>query len=282
MNITTTLVSSSSLSFIHMKHLIAFCLLLAMPLAGWSQDVTASYELSRLTGYIRLTHIGDGTCDELTAVIDSIDAKNHTANFVLDLLEADGDYGMPAVDVALQLLSQRQRFAILVGQKSGGAAEQVAMMMQNGKHAVTLGSRTKGGYLADMRYVSNDKYLTQWYDSICRYNIAEKTAREYARLNDVKAKYHNADDLVKNFDENGEMIDLLNEVAGREGIRRNDAAFFYGGYQVLCRCRAELVKIVYPESPDYYQKALNLPLQQAITDAQNILESSKYRDITTW
>lgn len=265
-----------------MKHLIAFCLLLAMPLAGWSQDVTASYELSRLTGYIRLSHIGDGTCDELTAVIDSIDAKNHTANYVLDLLEADGDYGMPAVDVALQLLGQRQRFAILVGQKSGGAAEQVTMMMQNGKHAVTLGSQTKGGYLADVRYAANDKYLTQWYDSICRYNIAEKTAREYAKQYDVKAKYHNADDLLKNFKENGEMIDLLNEVAEREGIHQNDAAFYYSGFQVVSQCRAELIKVVYPESPDFYQKALNVPLQQVITDAQNILESSKYRDITTW
>lgn len=265
-----------------MKHLVAFFLLMAMPLAGMAQDVTASYDLSRLTGYIRLSHIGEGTCDELSAVIDSIDARNHTANYVLDLLEADGDYGMPAVNVATMLLSQNHRFAIIVGQKSGGAAEQVAMMMQNGKHAVTLGSRTKGGYMPDVRYVPNDKYLTQWYDSISRNNIIEKTAREYARQNDVKAKYHNADDLLKNFKENGEMITLLNEVAEREGIKQNDAAFYYSGFQTVCMCRAELIKAVYPESPDFYQKAQNAPIQQVITDAQNILESSKYRDITTW
>ena len=242
--------------------------------------MATAYELSELTSYIRLSRIADDTYSHLKSTIDSLDSQHHSANYVIDLLDTTGEYGIAAVVLADSLLRHRHRFAFIIGTHTGGAAEQLAMFMRNAKRCVTLGTQTNGGLAPDIRYQPNESYLTQWYDSICRNNIFEKAAREYAMRTDVKGEYHNADYFLKNFKENGDLIGVLNEVAEREGIKQNDQAFYYSGFHAVSRVSAELLRVVFPESPDFYQKALNAPIQQVITDAKDIMESTYYRQLT--
>lgn len=244
-----------------------------------AQDVEATYNLTQISSYLKVGHIGENTFAQVKCAIDSLNGKYHSADYVIDLLEAKGDYGINAVILADSLQTLNYRFAILVGRKTEGAAEQVAMFMRNARKAVLAGDKTRGGLVPDIRFVTNENYKTAWYDSICTSNILEKTAREYAIRNDVKTKYPSAEKLLMNFSENGELIFLLNEVAEREGIKQNDAAFYYSGFTTIANARAELVKAVFPEAVDIYHKALNVPIEQAIDKAVKVMESKRYREI---
>lgn len=254
-------------------------LLLSVGISLNAQDVTATYNLSQISSYLKVGRIGGNTFHDVKGAIDSLHVKYHSVNFVIDFLETKGDYGMNAVILADSLQQLYYRMAFLIGKDTEGAAEQVAMFMRNANKAITSGDMTRGGLMPDLRLVTNDKYKTAWYDSICTNNICEKTAQEYARRNGVKAKYPTAEKLLDNFNENGELVFLLNEVAEREGVKQNDEAFYYSGFTTIAKARAELVKAVFPEAVDTYYKALNVPVQQAITNAMNVIESKNYRRI---
>lgn len=252
---------------------------MSMSISVNAQDVEATYNLTQISSYLKVGCIGETTFAQVKCAIDSLHGKYHSADYVIDLFETKGDYGMNAVVLADSLQTLNYRFAILVGQKTGGAAEQVAMFLRNARKAIVVGDKTQGGLVPDIRFVTNDRYKTAWYDSICASDILQKTAREYAVRNDVKAKYPTAEKLLMNFSENGELIFLLNEVAERDGIKQNDAAFYYSGFTTIANTRAELVKVVFPEAVDIYHKALNVPVEQAINHAVDIMESKRYREI---
>ena len=263
-----------------MKKLCCFLVFALAPLISWGQDVVATYNISQISSYLKVNRIGDATFSEIKQNIDSLREKYHSADFVIDFLNARGDYGLAAVALADSLSMLDFRMAFIVGKQTERAAEQVAMFLRNAGRCIIAGDVTKGGLVPDIHLTTNNEYQTAWYDSIQSSHIIEKTIREYTRKTDVKAKYHDARKLLDNFGENGELIDLINAMAEREGIRKNDNAFYYSGYMVVSLMRAELLREVYPEARDLYHQALNVPVQQAIQSAVGVMESSHYRELT--
>jgi hypothetical protein len=262
-----------------MKRLCLFLLLCASITAIYAQDVVASYNLSRISSYVKIDSITPNTFSILNDSIVSLRKQYHSSDFVIDMLNAKGDYGMNAVLLADSLSTCNYRFALLVGLHSEGAASQVAMFMRRAGKAVVVGAPTADGLMPDIVFDSDDGYLTQWYDSICEANIIQKAVEKYVSSKDVQKVYKNADDLLENFKDNGVMIDIINEVAAENGIKENKDAFYYSGYTLLAETRAELIKQVYPDDRHTYFKALNVPVQQAIHDAMEVIESADYRKI---
>ena len=263
-----------------MPRTLTLILLAVLSLTASAQDVVGSYKLSELTSYLRLSKIGADTYHDLRAVIDSIDRRHHSANYVIDLQHTQGDYGMAAVTLADSLMTHRQRFAIIIGSESGGAAQQVAMFLWRAGRAITLGTVTADGLQPDILYSQNNSHMTEWYDSISAKGIMERAAKEYAHAFDVKATYPTADLLLDNVNENGALIGFILELAEKEGIARNDKAFYYSGYHTVSMARAFLVREVFPEAHDTYERALNVPVQQVIADAMEIMESQRWREMT--
>ncbi len=259
---------------------IALTLLLVIMTATVSaQDVVRCYNLSKISSYIKVDKIGPATFDILKDSIDSLHERYHSVDFVLDFLHTEGGYGMNAVILADSITKYNYRLGILIGPHTKGAAEQTAMFLRNAKAAILVGATTPGGLTADFVLESNDEHLTQWYDSICRHKIVEKAVRRYVSEHDVKSKYPTANDILKEFKDNAVLIDLVNEVGESEGIRKNDAAFYYSGFTVVSELRAELIHQVFPDDVVKYYEALNVPVKQAIFDARRIIESADYRKI---
>lgn len=262
-----------------MKRILLCALVCISFAAAYAQEVVAAYNLSRISSYVKIDSITPNTFSILNDSIASLRKQYHSSDFVIDMLTAKGGYGMNAVVLADSLSTYNYRLAMLVGTHSEGAAVQTAMFMRRAGKAVIVGARTSDGLVPDIVLDSNDDYLTQWYDSIHKANIVEKTVRKYVSSKDVSKIYKNADDLLENFKDNGVMIDLLNETAAENGIKENKTAFYYSGYTLLTEVRAELIRQVYPDERRVYFKALNVPIQQAIRDAMDVIESADYRRI---
>ncbi len=259
---------------------IVLALFMAVTTAAASaQDVVRCYNLSKISSYIKVDKIGPNTFDILKDSIDSLHERYHSVDFVLDLLHTEGDYGMNSVILADSITKYNYRLGILVGPHTKGAAEQTAMFLRNAKAAILVGAMTPGGLTTDLALEANDEHLTQWYDSICQNKIVEKAVRRYVSEKDVKSKYKTANDVLESFKDNAVLIDFVNEIGGAEGIRKNDAAFYYSGFTLVAELRAELIRQVYPDDIEIYYKAQNVPVQQAIYDARRIIESAAYRKI---
>lgn len=244
-----------------------------------AQDVTATYNLSEISSYLKVGRISENTYHDMKCAIDSLHEKYYSADYVIDFLEAKDDSSANSVALADSLIRLNYRMAFIIGHDTENSAEQVARLVRKAGKAITSGDTTRGGLVPDIKLTTNEEWKTAWFDSIASCHFFEKTAQEYARTFDVKANYHNAKDLLKNFSDNGELITLLNEVAGREGIKQNDAAFYYSGFNAVARARAELIRVVYPDDVDIYNEALNVPVQQAIIQAMDIMESRQYRKL---
>ncbi len=259
---------------------IILALFLAMTtVAASAQDIVRCYNLSKISSYIKVDKIGPNTFDILKDSIDSLHERYHSVDFVIDLLHAEGDYGMNSVILADSITKYNYRLGILIGPHTKGAGEQTAMFLRNAKAAILVGAMTPGGLTADLKLEANDEHLTQWYDSICQKKIVEKAVRRYVSEKDVKSRYKTADAILTEFKDNAVLIDLVNEIGEAEGIRKNDAAFYYSGFTLVSELRAELIRQVYPDDKAKYYEALNVPIKQAIFDARRIIESADYRKI---
>ncbi len=263
-----------------MRKLSTTALLVFYFVAAISQDIVTSYNISRISSYIKVGNITPDTYSELKDSIMSMAREYHSADFVIDFLDTEGDYGMNAVILADSISKLPNRLGILIGQNTKGAAEQTAMFLRNAKKAVLVGTVTKGGLAPDVLLEANNDHLTAWYDSIQQYNILPETIKRYVYTHEVKSKYKNADAVLENFHDDGVLIDTMNKVAEEHGIKVNTAAFYYSGFVVMSLMHAELLKTVFPLDTRGYHKALNVPVQQVIYDtAVETLETAQYRDI---
>lgn len=262
-----------------MKRIIMLAVFGLFLMSSYAQDVVASYNLSKISSYVKIDKITPETFSVLKDSITSLQKRYHSSDFVVDMLQTKGDYGMNAVILADSLAKYNNRLAMLIGPHTEGAAAQVAMFMNRSCRAVLVGAPTKDGLNPDILLESNENHLTQWYDSIHQAKILEKAAQKYAASKDVASLYKSAEDLLENFKDNGVLIDLINEIGAENGIKANKNAFYYSGYTVMSEIRAELIKIVYPNDKHTYFKAVNVPVQQAIFDAMETIESAEYRKI---
>ncbi len=262
-----------------MKRLLLTLFLGILSFGCRAQDVTVAYNLSRLSSYVKVDSVTFGTFSVLNDTLRSLHKRYHSADFVVDLLNAKGGYGMASVLLADSLSQCPYRFAVLVGPHTEGAAEQTAMFLRNARKAVVLGVNTPGNLTPDKELDSNDDYLTQWYDSLHRMNVVEKTAERYISTKGLKTKYKNANDVYLNFDDNGYLSDMIVEVGKENGVAYNKDGFFYSMYILLTEVRAEMIRQAYPEDKATYHKAQNVPIQQAVNEAMHVVESAEYRKI---
>ena len=244
-----------------------------------AQDVTMAYNISRLSSYVKVDSVTLNTFTVLNDTVRSLHKRYHSSDFILDFLDAKGSYGMASVVLADSLSQCPYRFAILVGPHTEGAAEQTAMFLRNAKKAVLFGVNTPGSLSPDVELDSNEDYLTQWYDSLHQMKVVEKTAERYVAEKDLKSKYKDANDVFLNFDDNGYLSDMIVEVGEDNGVAYNKDGFFYSMYVLLSEVRAEIIRLVYPDDKEAYCKAKNIPIQQAVHEAVNVIESAEYRRI---
>lgn len=262
-----------------MNRLLISLLLCVMSSVCRAQDVSMAYNVSRLSSYIKVDTVTLNTFSVLNDSVRSLRKRYHSSDFVLDFLDAKGGYGMASVILADSLSQCPYRFAILVGPHTGGAAEQTAMFLRNAQKAVVFGVNTPGGLSPDVELDSNEDYLTQWYDSLHCMKVVEKTAERYVAERDVKGKYKDANDVFLNFDDNGYLADMIVEVGNDNGVAYSKDGFFYSMYVLLSEVRAEIIRLVYPDDREAYCKARNIPIQQAVHEAVNVIESAEYRRI---
>ncbi len=233
-----------------------------------------------------MSAISPCTYTELADSMAALTKEYHSADFVIDLLHTEGDYGMNAVTLADSLLKRSkalpfntQRLALLIGQDTQGAAEQTAMFLRRVGRAILVGTPTRGGLMPDVLLYANNEHLTEWYDSLQRCDIPRLTAKRYAETHDVKSRYPSAELLLQDFHDDGVLTTTMNALAQEKGIAENDEAFYYSGFTLMSEIRAELIREVFPESPQVYYKALNIPIQQAIFEAMTALQTEQYRQL---
>ena len=101
-----------------MKKLCCFLVFALAPLISWGQDVVATYNISQISSYLKVNRIGDATFSEIKQNIDSLREKYHSADFVIDFLDARGDYGLAAVALADSLSMLDFRMAFIVGKQT--------------------------------------------------------------------------------------------------------------------------------------------------------------------
>lgn len=264
-----------------MKRYCALLLTIFVCLAIDAQDISCAYNLSKITSYVRVERITDNTARELSDTIRSLRERYHSADFVIDCLHTQGDFGEEAAWVAEVLLEKPQRVAILVGRDTQHSGEQVAVELRSQNKAVVIGDAGDSMMTVDAVLQSYDAYKNEWYESLHEKDVIAETVCRYISSNKVSlyAHYPDARSLYINYDENAPIVDMLNEVALDKGIQRNDDAFLYSGYMVLCEVRAEMMRQMYPDEKDYYFRSQNLPIETAISLARDILESARYREI---
>lgn len=262
-----------------MNRLLTTLLLCIVSSVCSAQDVTMAYNISRLSSYIKVDTVTLNTFTVLNDTVSSLRKRYHSSDFVLDFLNAKGGYGMASVVLADSLSQCPYRFAILVGPHTEGAAEQTAMFLRRAKKAVLFGVNTPGSLSPDVELDSNEDYLTQWYDSLHQMKVVEKTAQRYVAEKDLKARYKDGNDLFLNFDDNGYLSDMIVAVGKDNGVAYNKDGFFYSMYVLLSEVRAEIIRQAYPDDKAAYCKALNIPIQQAVHEAVNVIESAEYRRI---
>ena len=95
----------------------------------------------------------------------------------------------------------------------------------------------------------------------------------------MKSKYKDANDVFLNFDDNGYLSDMIVEVGEDNGVAYNKDGFFYSMYVLLSEVRAEIIRLVYPDGKEAFCKAKNIPIQQAVHEAVNVIEGAEYRRI---
>ena len=262
-----------------MNRLVLLFVFIVQMAVSCAQDVTVAYNLSRLSSYIRVDSVTFNTFSVLNDTVVSLRKRYHSSDFVIDFLNAKGGYGMASVLLADSLSQSPCRFAVLVGPHTEGAAEQVAMFLRNARKAVLLGVGTPGGLTPDIELDSNEEYLTQWYDSLHQMKVIEKVAEKYIAEKGLKSKFKNANDVYLNFDDNGYLSDMIVEVGKENGVAYNKDGLFYSMYILLAETRAEMIKQAYPEDHSAYYKAANVPIQQAVNEAKQVIESAEYRKI---
>lgn len=264
-----------------MKRFCAFIITLFVCLAVAAQDIRCAYNLSKISSYVCVDRITDNTARELSDTLRSLRERFQSVDFVVDCLHTQGEFGEEAAAVVDVLQENTQRVAFLVGNESQHAAEQVVVELRSRKKAVVLGDVTECRIKADQPLRAYKGYINEWYNSIHERNLIPETVNRYISTYSESLRSHYVDphSLYINYDENAQMIDVLNEVAAEKGILRDDNAFLYSGYMVLCEIRAEMMKQLFPQEEEYYFRSLNLPIETAISLARDILESARYREI---
>ena len=246
-----------------------------------AQDIKTAYNLSKISSFIAVSHVGYETVNELRDSLVSLREQFHSVDFVIDMTNAKGNTLIAPEILADTLDGCFQRCAFLVGPHSEKGAINIVKEMRQQKKGVVLGDIPTGEIVPDVQLKAYDEYRTQWYDSLHAANIIEKSAERFVEVNKEQlcSKYPTSKALYLNFDKNAEFMDVLNAVAAENGIKQNDEAFFYSGFVLLAEARAEIMKVMFPDEPAEYYRSLNLSMETAIKAAQNLIESSEYRAI---
>jgi len=244
-----------------------------------AQDIKSAYNLSRITSYICIRHVGYETISELRDTLQSLHNQYNTVDYVVDILNAKGEGLIDPQVICDSLEGQYTRMAFLVGPHTDIGAENIASVLRKNDKAVIIGDTTKNGLQADLVLKSNDAYLTAWFDSLHQKKIIEKAAERFVRENKemLTSRFPTAKALYMNFDQNAEYMDVLYDEARKEGVSRNDESFFYSGFTLLAEARAEVLRQMFPTEEIYYYRSQNLSIEQAINIAKEALETSQYK-----
>lgn len=246
-----------------------------------AQDIKTAYNLSKISSFIAVSHVGYETANELRDSLVSLRNRYNSVDFVIDLTNAKGNTLIAPEILADTLDGCFQRCAFLVGPHTERGALNIAKEMRLQKKGVVLGDIPEDETMVDVQLKAYDEYRTQWYDSLHAANVIEKSAERFVdeRKDQLCSKYPTSKALYLNFDKNAEFLDVLNAVAAENGIKQNDEAFYYSGFVLFAEARAEIMKVMFPDEPTEYYRALNLSMETAIKAAQDIIESGEYRKI---
>jgi hypothetical protein len=90
--------------------------------------------------YLRVSHVSAGLPDEIGAANRALAATNKIAGTVLDLRFADGDDAVAATATASLLAAKKLPLAILVNDRTGGAAVALATTLRAARAGLIFGS----------------------------------------------------------------------------------------------------------------------------------------------
>lgn len=244
-----------------------------------AQDIKTAYNLSRISSYVCIQHVGYETINELRDTLQSLHDQYNTVDYVVDIINAKGDRLIDPQVICDSLEGKYTRMAFLVGPHTESGAEHIASVLRKKDMAVIIGDSTKNGLRSDLALKSNDAYLTAWFDSLHQKKIIEKAAERFVRENKemMTSRFPTAKALYLNFDQNAEYMEVLYDEAKKEGISKNDESFYYSGFTLLAEARAEVMRQMYPEDEAYYHRCRNLSIEQAINIAKEALETSQYK-----
>lgn len=246
-----------------------------------AQDVKTAYNLTRISSYVCVDHVGYETISELRDTLQSLGERFHSVDFVIDMLHADGERMIDESIVRDSLEGHYQRIAFLVGPHTQSGAAHIAHVLRKADKAIIVGDSANNGLKVDIVLKSNEAYRTAWMDSLHQHRVIHKAAERFVRENRemLSSRFPMPKDLYLNYDQNAEYMDVLYAVAAEKGISRNDEAFYYSGFTLLSEAKSEVLHQLFPDEKPYYHRSLNHPIEQAISIARETLESSQFKKL---
>jgi hypothetical protein len=182
--------------------------LTAQTFARADEILAKSAVLENDVAYLRVSHIGKNSADEIQSAQSALAATNEIAGTVLDLRFADGDDFESAQAAADLFVQKKMPLAILVNGETRGAAAKLAVDLREARTGLIYGNSTeiKPDIAVTVKIEDEKKFLENPYAALAQSETnSSATTNNFAPLIDHTSEA----DLVRAKIKDGDEDDTL-------------------------------------------------------------------------